>query len=109
MSKGSKPKPARGKLTQQLSGDWLKMAGRSLARAAQMAWQSPDEMAANCSLFEKVTGRVVLDRKTWQRSLTWSAAVLLGLSTEQSLRALKIAGSEDGSCLKGPQTGQAVE
>ena len=99
MTKARKPKPAK-KLTHQSSSDWLRMAGQTLAGAAQMAWQSPDEIDANRVLFERVTGGPTFDHPTWRRSLTWSGAVLLGLSTEQSLKALKIASSEDRSCLK---------
>ena len=99
MTRTIKHKPER-RLTHQFSSDWLRMAGQTLAGAAQMAWQSPDEIDANRSLFEKITGRPAFDQPSWRRSLTWSGAVLLGLTSEQSMKALKIASTKDGSCLR---------
>ena len=88
------------RLTQQIWLDWLRMAGRTLAGASQTVWQDRDEMAANNALFAKVTGQPPMNEREWRNSITWSAAVLLALSAEQSMKAIAIRTSPNGECLK---------
>ena len=88
------------RLTQQIWLDWLRMAGRTLAGASQTVWQNRDEMAANNALFAKVTGQPLMNEREWRNSITWSAAVLLALSAEQSMKAIAIRTSPNGECLK---------
>jgi len=88
------------RLTRQIAWKWSRMAEGNLAAASQMAWQSSDEVSEQRSLFEKVSGRSI-NEATWRNMVTWSSAVLLALSIEQSLKTLAIQTSTDSACLKG--------
>ena len=91
----------RGKgLDRQNWLDWCHMAERTLAGASQMVWQNSDERAENNALFAKVTAQPVMNERGWRMALTWSAATLLALSTEQSMKAIAIRTRPDGKCLK---------
>ena len=78
------------RLTQENWMDWHIMGRRHLLGASQMVWQNRDEMAANNSLFGKVTGHRPMNDRDWRNAITWSGAVLLALSIEQSLKAIAI-------------------
>lgn len=80
----------------QIWHDWLRMAEKSLAGAGRIAWQGPDERQGELELFGKVTDQPVMHDSRWRNSMTWVAATLLGLSIEQTLKALAIRRSQDG-------------
>ena len=77
-------------LTRENWRHWHAMGRENLIGASQMVWQSRDEMAANSSLFWKVTGQPPMGEHYWRNAITWSGAVLLSLSAEQSLKAIAI-------------------
>lgn len=87
------------RLSGQSAQTWSRMAEGNLAAASQMVWQSTEEVAEQRTLFEKVSGRQIHEAD-WRNKVTWAAAVLLALSTEQSLKALAIQTSADAGCLK---------
>ena len=87
------PRQLKGQVWQ----DWIMMAGKSLAGAARIAWQSESERRVEMELFAKVTGSPLMRDSMWRNSMTWSAATLLGLSIEQGFKALAIRRSSSGS------------
>ncbi len=88
------------RLLQQNWLDWLRMAERTLAGASQTVWQNRDEMAANNTLFAKVTGQPLMNEREWRNAITWTAAAVLALSAEQSMKAIAIRASPNGECFK---------
>lgn len=83
----------------QVWHDWLRMAEKNLAGAGRIAWQSGAERQVEIELFGKVTDQLPMHDSRWRNSMTWSAATLLGLSIEQSLKALVIRRSPTGDVI----------
>ena len=75
------------------------MAEKNLAGAGRIAWQNDAERQVEIELFGKVTGQPPMHDPKWRNSMTWSAATLLGLSIEQSLKALVIRRSPTGEVI----------
>ena len=55
-----------------------------------MVWQSSDKVKEQRALFDKVAGLPVFGEWIWRNSITWTAAALLALSLEQSMKAIAI-------------------
>ena len=90
----------KDRLTGQNWLNWFRMAEGTLIGAAQMVWQNPEEVEDARSLFGKVTGLPRMKEGPWRNSITWSAAVLLALSAEQSMKALAIRRSPNNGFIK---------
>ena len=88
------------RLTAQDWTNWVHMARRTLSGASQMIWQNREEKIQNNRLFAKVTRQGFTDEQEWANAITWSGAILLALSIEQSMKATAIKNSSDGSCRK---------
>ena len=88
------------KLTGQCWLEWLDMGHSTLVGVSQMVWQNTVEQTENRELLAKVLDQELVPESVWQHSLTWTGAVLLSLSIEQSLKALAIRRTADKSCLR---------
>ena len=58
------------------------------------------EQTQNRELLAKVLEQELVPETVWRHSVTWTGAVLLSLSIEQSLKALAIRRTADNSCLR---------